>query len=131
MPAKEYISVEPLSERLASFEYSLLSATVSKADARAAARRRALQRRFNDDLGSLDDGALAGIASAEAAWREKAAKVMAEAQVARRDVRGLAVRQGGGVEAPTVADGKRAQRAKAEHSKLLRRAKVRLADALE
>ena len=56
---------------------------------------------------------------------------MAEAQVARRDVRGLAVRQGGGVEAPTVADGKRAQRAKAEHSKLLRRAKVRLADALE
>jgi len=50
-----------------SFEFSLRSATVSKADARAAARRRELRRRFNDDLGTLDDAALAGIAGLAAA----------------------------------------------------------------
>ena len=97
---KELIKVEPLGERLASFEFSLESATGSRSAALAAERRRALRRRFNDDLGRLSDTALAALAEAEATWRKEAAAPAAEAIAARGEVRKLSVQLGGAVSPP-------------------------------
>jgi len=97
---KELIKVEPLGERLASFEFSLESATGSRSAALAAERRRALRRRFNDDLGGLSDTALAALAEAEAAWRKEAAAPAAAAVAARGQVRELSVQLGGAVTPP-------------------------------
>ena len=101
-PPKEYIRVRRLTDRLNSFNYSLSRATGSEADALHAQRRRQLRKRFSDDLGSLSDGALGGLAAAEAAWRKEALPVAREAESARSEIRALAVKLGGDTAAPSA-----------------------------
>ena len=94
---REYLTIEYLGDRLSSYDFSLRRATVSRADALAANRRRVLRRRFADDLGALSDSALAGIVAAEAEWREKASGVAKDAEKARKEMRALSVRMGGAI----------------------------------
>ena len=101
-PPKEYIRVRRLTDRLNSFNYSLSRATGSEADALHAQRRRQLRKRFDDDLGSLSDGALGGLAAAEAAWRKEALPVAREVESARSEIRALAVKLGGDTAAPSA-----------------------------
>ena len=72
-PAKQYISVKSLGERLRSMEYTVTASTTSKAEAARTLRQHDLARRFGDDLGDIDSTALAGIVQAEEGWRKKAA----------------------------------------------------------
>ena len=94
-PAKEYIRIESLGDKLSSMEYTIAASTTSKADAARAQRRRNLARRFGDDLGDIGDTALAGVAAAEASWRKKAAAPAEAAAAARADIRSISVKLGG------------------------------------
>lgn len=139
-PPRELVRIERLSDRLSSFAYTLDAATGSRADALAAERRRQLQRRFRDDLGSWSASALAGLASAEKAWRVDALKSARAAEAARAEVRAISVKLGGETEAPAatalpvtkrVIGGGRERKETRELRERLKRAEERLSKALK
>ena len=94
-PAKQYISVKSLGERLRSMEYTITAASASKAEAARTLRQHDLARRFGDDLGDIDSTALAGIVQAEDGWRKKAAAPAEAAAKARAELRAISVKLGG------------------------------------
>jgi len=94
-PAKQYISVKSLGERLRSMEYTITAASASKAEAARTLRQHDLARRFGDDLGDIDSTALAGIVQAEEGWRKKAAAPAEAAAKARAELRAISVKLGG------------------------------------
>ena len=91
-PAKQYISVKSLGERLRSMEYTV---TASTAEAARTLRRHDLARRFGDELGDIGTTALAGIVQAEEGWRKKAAAPAEAAAKARAELRAISVKLGG------------------------------------
>jgi len=91
---KEYLTIERLNDRLDSFTFSLEKATVAPAAALAAARRRDLQRRFGNEIGSLDDEKLALFATAEETYRKDAAAAAEAVSDATKNLRLKAVDAG-------------------------------------
>ena len=99
-PAKQYISVKSLGERLRSMEYTVTASTASTAEAARTLRRHDLARRFGDELGDIGTTALAGIVQAEEGWRKKAAApaeaAPAEVQPAADEAAKAEAPEGGG-----------------------------------
>ena len=133
-PAKQFVKIESLGDKLSSMAFTIQAETTSKAEASRMQRRRHLARRFGDELGDIGDTALAGIAAAEASWRKKTAAPAAAAAAARSEIRSLSVKLGGN-SAPksTVGGNDRPEQAKLDKSlkQKLKRAEKKLTDALE
>ena len=134
-PAKEYIEIESLGEKLDSMAYTIQAATTSKADASSAQRRRHLSQRFGDELGTLSNTALAGIDAAEKTWRKKIGEVAKAEESARADLRSVSVEMGGLTAPGRTVGGERGSAPKKgrprELEQKLRRAEKRLNEALE
>ena len=132
-PAKTYIQIESLGDKLNSMAYSITASTTSTAEATRAQRQRDLSRRFGDDLGDIGVEALDGLAAAEVSWRAKVAGPAAAAAAARAEIRAISVKLGGESSPRSTVgaddDDAETPRKKKALEKKLKRAHKKLAEA--
>ena len=90
---KEYLKIERLNTKLASFDFSIAKATVSRESALRAAERQALERRFGAEVASfgLTSTAVRAIAKAEERYRLADAQIAKELESKTRKLRALSL----------------------------------------
>jgi hypothetical protein len=86
---KEYLKIERLNAKLASFDYSFQKATVSKESALRASERQALERRFGAEVAdmTLDSETVRAIAKAEEKFRKVDGQIAKDLEQATRKLR--------------------------------------------